>query len=280
MNAPPTGPLTLEVLDATGAVVSTSQVTARQGTNMATWNLLYPMPNQPVLRSIPPDNPYIWEAGRWDRRERPVTHWGAGAQRWQPRAAPGKYTVRMTYNGVTESQPFEVWRDVTLPADDDDLVESAALQIDIVKSLNEVVDKINRIEIMRAQVEDLRKQHAGNAQVDGALARIYDQMYSTELHFLSRTEMHSDDKWYVEKYKLYLNLVWLLSEIGGSGGDVHGGQGYPPTDAAKSVYEDRLKEMAAARTDFDALMRAVDAFNKANAGRVAPISDKLPGGRD
>ena len=54
-------------------------------------------------------------------------------------------------------------------------------------------------------------------------------MYETELHFLSRTEMHSDDKWYVEKYKLYLNLCWLLAEIGGSGGDVAGGVAYRPT---------------------------------------------------
>ena len=50
--------------------------------------------------------------------------------------------------------------------------------------------------------------------LDPALAALYKRMYDTELHFLSRTEMHSDDKWYVEKYKLYLNLVWLLAEIG------------------------------------------------------------------
>ena len=30
--------------------------------------------------------------GPVENRERPVTHWGLGAQRWQPRAAPGKYT--------------------------------------------------------------------------------------------------------------------------------------------------------------------------------------------
>jgi len=100
-------------------------------------------------------------------------------------------------------------------------------------------------------------------------------MYDTELHFLSRTEMHSDDKWYVEKYKLYLNLVWLLAEVGGSGGDVAGGVGYRPTNAALNVYEDRLKELGAARNDFDKLMQEVAAFNKANASRVAPISDKI-----
>ena len=105
------------------------------------------------------------------------------------------------------------------------------------------MDHINRIEIMRVQVEDLRKQQAANKAVDSALAALYKRMYDTELHYLSRTEMHSDDKWYVEKYKLYMNLVWLLAEVGGSGGDVAGGVATRPTQAALNVFEDRLKEM-------------------------------------
>jgi len=275
LRADSTSPITVDVLGADGAVISSSQVQGRAGLNQTSWNLLHAAPDQPVLRSIPPDNPHIWEAGRWQGRERPVTHWGLGAQRWQPRAAPGKYTVRMTYNGRQYSQPFEIWRDVTLPSTDADLVSGTALQRNIVTTVNEVVDKINRIEIMRAQVEDLRKQHAGNKPIDDALAGLYQRMYDTELHFLSRTEMHSDDKWYVEKYRLYLNLVWLLAEVGGSGGDVAGGVGYRPTNAALNVYEDRLKELGVARNDFDKLMQEVAAFNKAQAGRVAPISDKI-----
>jgi hypothetical protein len=35
-----------------------------------------------------------------------------------------------------------------------------------------VVDKINRIEIMRMQVEDLRKANAANKQLDSGLAAI------------------------------------------------------------------------------------------------------------
>src|SRR4030095_1441734 len=98
------------------------------------------------------------------------------------------------------------------------------LQRDLVNTLNEVTDKINRIEIMRAQVEDLRKAHAADKTLDSALAGIADKLFNSELHYLSRTEMHSDDKWYVEKYKLYNNLVWLVAEIGSGGG---GGSGRP-----------------------------------------------------
>ena len=275
MAAAPSAPITMEILGADNAVLSRSQVQARVGMNQASWNLLLAAPARPVLRSVPPDNPYIWEAGRWQNRERQVTHWGLGAAGWQPRAAPGKYTVRMSYNGKQYSQPFEIWRDVTVPSTDADLVASTQLQTNVVTTINEVVDKINRIEVMRQQVEDLRKQHASNRQLDQALAGIYKRMFDTELHFLSRTEMHSDDKWYVEKYKLYLNLVWLLAEIGGSGGDVMGGVGYRPTNAALSVFQDRVRDLEAGRADFDRLMREVEAFNRTHSGRLPPISDKV-----
>jgi hypothetical protein len=275
LRTAPTSPITMEILGADGAVVATSQLQGRAGLNQASWDLLYPAPARPVLRSIPPDNPHIWEAGRWQGRERPVTHWGLGGANWRPRAAPGKYTVRLTYNGRQYSTPFEVWRDVTLPSTDQDLVESTALQRKVVETMNEVVDKTNRIEIMRMKVEDLRQKHAADKALDSALAGLYTRMYETELHFLSRTEMHSDDKWYVEKYKLYLNLCWLLAEVGGSGGDVAGGVAYRPTAASLSVFEDRLKELTVARGDFEKLLREVEAFNKTHGAKIGAITDKM-----
>jgi hypothetical protein len=102
-------------------------------------------------------------------------------------------------------------------------------------------------------------------------------MYDTELHYLSRTEMHSDDKWYVEKYRLYMNLVWLVAEIGSGGGDVAGGLAYRPTNAAVANFQDFQKQMAAAQADFDKLMAEVAAFNKTHAGRLPAISDRLGG---
>jgi hypothetical protein len=192
---------------------------------------------------------------------------GAG----EDHAAAGKYTVRVTYNGQKYSQPFEVWRDVTLTSTDAELAASSKMQRDVAAAMNQVVDRINRIETMRMQVEDLRQQHGKDKQLDAALAAIYQRMYDTELHYLSRTEMHSDDKWYVEKYKLYLNLVWLMAEIGGSGGDVMGGIGYPPTSGSIALFKDLRAQMDVAEKDFEKLLGDVDAFNKTHAGRLAPI---------
>jgi hypothetical protein len=276
LKSVPSSPITVDVLDSTGAVVNTTRYTGRVGLNEATWDVRYPSPDDVVLRSIPPDNPHIWEEGRWQNRERPVDHWGLGAVNWRPPAPPGKYSVRMTLNGKTYTQPFEVWRDVTLPATDAELTESFGLQRRIITAMNEVADKINRIEIMRMQVEDLRTAHASDAQLDRDLAAIYKRMYDTELHFLSKTEMHTDDKWYVEKYKVYFNLIWLLAEVGGGGGDVMGGSGFRPTGAASGVYEEQLKALQAGRSAFTTLMQEVEAFNKTHTGKLPAITDKLP----
>jgi uncharacterized membrane-anchored protein YhcB (DUF1043 family) len=265
----------MDILDGKGTVISSSQVTGRAGMNRVSWDLRYPGQDRPQLRSIPPDNPEIWNAGRWEGRVRPVTHWGLAAG-FRPIAAPGRYTVRFTYNGRNYTQPFEVWKDATLTSTDADLVAGTELQVKVVDLINTVVNRINRIEIMRMQVEDLRKQHAASKDLDQALAGIYQRMYDTELHYLSRTEMHSDDKWYVEKYKLYMNLTWLAAEIGSGGGDVMGGLAYRPTNAAQAQYQDHVKLMATAQSDFDKLMAEVAAFNKKYAGKIAAITDKMP----
>jgi hypothetical protein len=162
-----------------------------------------------------------------------------------------------------------------MQATDAELAESFGLQRRVINAMNDVADKINRIEIMRMQVEDLRKANASNAELDAALAGIYKRMYDTELSFLSKTEMHSDDKWYVEKYHVYCNLIWLLAEVGGGGGDVMGSAGYRPTQAASGVYEEQLKAVQMGRGAFATLMAEVDAFNKTHAGKLPALSDQL-----
>jgi hypothetical protein len=182
--------------------------------------------------------------------------------------------VRLTADGRQLTQPLDGVRDPTLTSTDADLAEGTGFQRDVIGTIDEVVDKINRIEIMREQVENLRTAHADSPELDGALDDIYQRMYETELHFLSRTEMHSDDKWYVEKYRLYMNLVWLLAEVGGSGGDVAGGAAFRPTNAAMEVYQDRLSALDAARIDFDRLIQDIDRFNRQHSGRLPAITSE------
>ncbi len=277
LAAAPTGPITMEILDSASKVVNTTQVTGHAGLNRASWNLLYAAPEQPTLRALPEDNPHLYEGNRFPNGTRRVTHWGLGGATWQPRAAPGKYQVRLSYNGKKYIQPLEITRDPALTSTDADLVAGTTFALKVVSAINEVTDRIDRLEILRKQVEDLRKAHGSDAALDKALADMGTTMYKTELDFLTRTDMNSDDKWYVEKYKLYMNLVWLLAEVGGGGGDVSGGVAFRPTDASVGVLADQMRQLTAAKIDFDQLMTRVAAFNKAHAGTLPPLSDKLGG---
>jgi len=128
---------------------------------------------------------------------------------------------------------------------------------------------------LRKQVEDALKTSAGQDGAGDALRELDRKMLEVELKLVSRTELHSDDKWFVEPYKVYLNLVWLAGEVGTGAGDVAGGAEFRPTDAELATLAQLERELAQAKAEFDTLLQTVvPAFNQAMSGKIAPIAEK------
>ena len=149
------------------------------------------------------------------------------------------------------------------------------MQIRMVKDINNTVGMINRIEIIRKQIEDLLKTNRGKSDLEKSLMDLDKKIMDVELQMLSRTELHSDDKWYVEAYKIYLNLLWQYGEVAFGAGDVAGGAEYRPTDASVAVLEMLEQQLAAAKADFTKIIDSeLPAFNKAMAGKLPEIKDK------
>jgi hypothetical protein len=100
------------------------------------------------------------------------------------------------------------------------------------------------------------------------------KLMDAELHLLSRTDMHSDDKWYVEKYRVYMNLIWINGVIGTGAGDVAGGADYRPTAASLEVLDTIEKDLVAAKAAFTQVVDTdVPTFNKAARGAgLQPLS--------
>jgi hypothetical protein len=193
-----------------------------------------------------------------------------------PLAMPGRYSVRLTAAGRTLTQPLEIVRESELTATDADLLASTQAQIRIRDDMNASVEMINRLEVMRKQLEDQRRENAGKADVVAAVDALDKQMLAVELQLLSHSDLNSDDKYYVEPYKIYLSLVWLAGEVGTGAGDVAGGAGFRPTDASLAVLSGIEKDLATAKADFATLMREhVPAFNRALSGKVATIANEL-----
>jgi hypothetical protein len=226
------GAVQLEILDAGGKVVRTLKPQAKAGLNRTQWDLRHEGPKQVELRTLPPDNPHIWDEPRFKGQStRPIIHWGIQSpQRVGPLAGPGKYGVRLTLDGKSSTRSLEILKDPKLPASDADLVASTSTQVRIRDDMNAAVDMINRIEVLRKQLEDLDKARDKAADVRAALAELDKKAMDVLLMLLSKTELHSDDKWYVEAYKVYMNLVWLSGVVGTGAGDVATG---PPTPRSR-----------------------------------------------
>ncbi|HEX5439133.1 MAG TPA: hypothetical protein VFW98_18415, partial [Gemmatimonadaceae bacterium] len=280
LKSAPRKPVHLEILDAGDTVVRSMQVMSHAGLNRVMWNLQYDGPKQVALRTRPPGNPHIWEEARFiGKQTRPVVHWGIeGAVRNGPIAAPGHYTVRLTVNGKTLSRPFDIVKDPAITTSDADLVASTRTQVRIRDLMDTTVSMINRLETMRKQIEDQLATHSGDAAK--ALTGLDSTMMNVELQLLSRSSMQSDDKWYVESYKSYLQLVWLSGEVGLGAGDVAGGAAHRPTESSLSWLASIASHVDATRSAFENLVQhEVPAFNTSMAGKVSPITTGEPGSK-
>ena len=271
-------PVRVEILDSANAVVRTLQVPTRAGYNRAAWDLRYDPPHTVAMRTVAPDNPHIFEEARFrNRPTRPVTHWGIqGAQTSGPIALPGKYSVRLTVNGKTETQPLTILRDPEIKASNADLIASTAAQIRVRNAMTAAADMVNRLETMRRQVADQMKANTEKPDVERALSDLDKKMLDVELRLLSRSDMNSDDKYYVEPYRIYMSLIWLNGVVNSGAGDVAGGADYPPTDAALAWLADLEKQLAEAKDAYKAIVENdVAAFNKSMDGKVPAITETL-----
>jgi hypothetical protein len=271
-------PVRVEVLDGNGQLVRQLDVQgARAGLNRAEWDLRYEAPRTVALRTTPKENPEIWQETRFRGRDtRPVVHWGiGGTQTTGPIAAPGKYSVRLTVAGQTFTEPFDVLKDPAIPSSDADLVASTQVQIRIRDDMNAAADMANRLEVARKQVEDLLKANRGKDELEKPLLDLDKKLMDVELQVITRSDMMSDDKYYPEQYRVYMNLIWLNGVVNNGAGDVAGGAEYRPTTASVQVLDLIEKDLATAKAGFTtAVDKDLAAFNAAMAGKLPPIKDK------
>jgi photosystem II stability/assembly factor-like uncharacterized protein len=280
LSAAPSGQVKVEILDASGTPARTMEGPGHAGLNRVTWDLRYDAPHYAQLRTTPLENQHIWDEPRFKGKEtRPVTHWGLAQAQVGPLAAPGKYSARITVDGQSATQPFEIIKDPKVPSPDADLVASTKMQIRIRDDITATSDAINGIEVMRKQLEDERKANAGKAEVQKILMDMDKKLEGVETSLIERSSLLSDDKYFVQAYKVYSNLIWLNGAVGTGAGDEAGGADFRPTDTQVTVLETIEKDLGAAKADYKRVMDTeVAAFNKLSAGRgLAALSpEKKP----
>ena len=282
----PRGPVTLHVLDADGKVVRDVRTQAGAGLNRANWDLRWDPPRLVALRTTPSENPHIWEEPRFRGQDtRPVTHWGMDPAQVGPIAAPGKYTVKLTVDGQSFSEPIEILKDPKIPSSQQDLDLSVRLQLRLRDDISASADMVNAIEVMRKQLEDVSKafkdrggaagseNDAGKAALLKQIAEMDKRLFDVESKILEPAQMLSDDKYFQQAYRIYTNLIWMNGEVGPGAGDVAGGADFAPTDTSVGLLEGIEKDLTAVKVDYKTLMdRDVPAFNRAVGAAMAPLA--------
>ena len=195
-----------------------------------------------------------------------------------------------------------VARDRRITASDADIEQSLKTLLAIRDDISHISDTVNRIEWVRKQLEDVKamlrpakKKEEENKEAPTDEENEYEgpkfepappqvlseaetkrkadllnsaealdkKLLSIEHKLVSQALLNSDDKYFVEPYQLYLNLIWLNAEVGTGGGDVAGGADFAPTDTQLELLKTFESQMTDVDTEFRNFVREdIPAFNR------------------
>ncbi len=258
------------------------------GLNRQQWDLRFDSPRVIALRTAAPDNTRIWNEPRFrDADSRPITHWGSKPGEVGPIAAPGHYSVRMRVDGQSYTQPLTILSDPRAPGSAADIEQSVQTLLRIRDDISHVADAVNQMEWLRRQLETVmvmlrppRKvdrpdpviaeegdepdpeptpapaaplseaQKLQRQQLLGAIEQLDAKLQAVESRLASRALRNSDDKYFVEPYGSYLDLIWLNAEVGTGGGDVAGSADFAPTVTQLDRLQGYEAEVASADGEF------------------------------
>jgi hypothetical protein len=98
------------------------------------------------------------------------------------------------------------------------------------------------------------------------------KLQSVESQMVSPALRNSDDKYFIEPYGAYLDLVWLNAEVGTGGGDVAGSADFAPTETQVGL----LKSLEAAVASFDSDYRKILQDELPQLNRVLESANLAP----
>ncbi|MGB7470189.1 MAG: hypothetical protein WBW58_12550 [Candidatus Acidiferrum sp.] len=307
VKAAPKDPVEIEILSADGKTIRKLTTKAHPGINRVKWDMHYESPRLIALRTAPDDDQHIWTEPRFrDADSRPITHWGIKPAEVGPIVAPGKYKVRLTVEGQSFTQELTVLPDPRIPTPEAAIESSVKTQLRIRDDITQVSDIVNQIEWLRKQIEVIQTmlrppkktegEKAPSAEADDydepepppaqeeaqtkrkaellkAVETMDKKLETIEFKLVSPENVNSDDKYFVEADKVYLNLIWLNAEVGTGGGDVAGGSDFAPTDTEMQLLSGLEAELEGAAADYKRLMEEeLPAFNRTlSEGNVAAI---------
>jgi photosystem II stability/assembly factor-like uncharacterized protein len=269
----PQGDVTLEFLDASGKVVNKvssrapeqrQAAPAAEGVEEENPFRAPPAPRVPAQQGL---NRYVWNMRYPDATSFPGMIMWAGSVTG-PRASPGKYSVRLTVDGKTQTQPFEILKDSRLATTPDDYAKQLALALQIRDKLTETNDAVIRIREVRKQLDEYGKRD--DKRVADAAKELSKKLIAVEEELYQTKNRASEDPLNFP-IKLNNKLAYVMGVVESSDNQ--------PTAQSYMVYEDLATQVnGQLKTLHGLLTTDLAAFNKLVRDANVPAV-VAPGGR-
>jgi hypothetical protein len=100
------------------------------------------------------------------------------------------------------------------------------------------------------------------------------KLQAIESRLVSQALRNSDDKYFVEPYGAYLDLIWLNAEVGTGGGDVAGSADFAPSETQLGLLKTLEAEVASVESDYRKILQSdLPAFDQAlQNANLAPLA--------
>jgi hypothetical protein len=214
------------------------------------WDLRFDRSKEARLRTSPLHA--SWVAVKPEGRPAP------GVGRYAILAPPGRYTVRLSAGGKELTQPLELRKDPNSGGSEEEIRQQMELATAIQADLDDAVDAINSIEVVRAQLGSLKevlKSDTTAADVRAAADALDRKLVATEERLLQmRVTGRGQDllRW---PMRISEQLVYLAQSVGSSD--------HAPTAPQREVHQLLREQLRAARGQLDQLLqRDVASFNE------------------
>jgi photosystem II stability/assembly factor-like uncharacterized protein len=266
LKSKPTTDVELEFLDPTGkSIRKFTQKVARPGADAAAAQAA---PQQPAGEGggfggggAPPPvstdvglNRFVWDMRYPEAVRFPGMILWAGETRG-PKLPPGKYQVKLTAEGKTMTQSFEVKADPRLTATPADYAKQAELGLKIRDKLSETHNAIIQIRDVRKQIEDLLKRVGAQSKPVNDAGTALNKKLTTIEEALYQTKNQSSQ----DPLNFPIRLNNKLAALGG----VVGGAEAAPTAQSYAVYDELAAAIDAELAKLSQIMKTeIPAFNQ------------------
>jgi photosystem II stability/assembly factor-like uncharacterized protein len=265
LKSKPSSDVTLELLDASGKLVKTfsSKPAKRDAAPAGETEESDENPRRGGGEALAPAakglNRFEWDLRYPDATSFPgMVLWAGGVR--GPAVTPGTYQVRLTVDGKTQTQKFEVRKDPRIPTTPEQFSAQLELSLQMRDKLSRTNETVVQIRQARKQIDDLvtrlqaSPQSAKSKQIADQAKALSAEMTQVE-ETLYQTKSRASEDPLNFPVRLNNKLAAVLTDIEGSDA--------PPTAAEQQVYEGLATEINAQLKAWNQIVDGkIPTFNK------------------